>query len=59
MKAKYILRIPEISKRVYDKFPITKGEKECTVEKATMDKLRANLAKKLYDEMPKEKLEFK
>lgn len=60
MKVKHILNIPEIRKRVYEKVPISKDERDgCVTEKAFRDKMREELAKKLYDELPKEKLEFK
>lgn len=56
MKAKHILNIPEIAKRVYDKYPISKDERDgCVTEKAFRDNMRADLAKKLYEEMGKEK----
>lgn len=59
MKANQLLNIPEIRKRVYDKFPIKKSEKKCADEKRIMDNLRVAMAKKLYEEMPKEKMEYK
>jgi hypothetical protein len=59
MKAKDILNIPEIRKRVYEKVPISKDERKgCVTEKAFRDKMREEMAKKLYDEMPKEKQEY-
>lgn len=60
MKVKHILAIPEIHKRVYEKYPISKDERKgCVTEKAFRDKMREEMAKKLYEEMPKEKMEFK
>jgi hypothetical protein len=51
MNLKALLQDPVIGKKVYDKFPVSKAEKRCDIEKATMDNLRLNYAKKLYDEM--------
>jgi hypothetical protein len=50
---------PEISKLVYDKFPESKGEMECAQEKRDMDRLRWNMAKRLYYGEEKEKKEYK
>lgn len=58
MRADQLLNIPEIRKRVYDKFPVSKAEKTCENEKREMNNLRVNFAKKLYDQMPKEKKEY-
>lgn len=40
---------PEISKQVYDKYPVQKKEHECANEKREMDRLRWVMAKRLYD----------
>lgn len=40
---------PDIEKAVYDKFPVSKAEKKCTTEKAIMEALRFEMAKKLYE----------
>lgn len=40
----------ELEKRVYEKFPISKGEMKCRNEKKTMDELRASYRKKLIEQ---------
>lgn len=40
---------PDIKKEVLEKHPVTKAEYKCRVEKKTMNRLRENMAKKLYD----------
>lgn len=51
---------PEISKMVYDKYPVSKAEIECANEKNTMDWLRLRYAKRLIveDKEVKEKMEY-
>jgi hypothetical protein len=55
-KAERIKRA-EIEKRVYEKFPISKAEMKCSVEKGIMNQLRYNFRKKLMEE-GKEKKEY-
>jgi hypothetical protein len=55
-KAERIKRA-EIEKRVYEKFPISKAEMKCSVEKGIMNQLRYNFRKKLMEE-EKEKKEY-
>lgn len=40
---------PEISKKVYEKYPVTNHEKRCMIEKSKMECKRFELAKKLYE----------
>lgn len=58
MKANHLLNHPVVGKMVYDKYPVSKAEKKCPIEKADMDRLRIGMAKKLYEELPKEKMEY-
>jgi hypothetical protein len=55
-KAERIKRA-EIEKRVMEKFPISKAEMKCSVEKGIMNQLRYNFRKKLMEE-GKEKKEY-
>jgi hypothetical protein len=55
-KAERIKRA-EIEKQVYEKFPISKAEMKCSVEKGIMNQLRYNFRKKLMEE-GKEKKEY-
>jgi hypothetical protein len=55
-KAERIKRA-EIEKRVYEKFPISKAEMKCSVERGIMNQLRYNFRKKLMEE-EKEKKEY-
>lgn len=48
---------PEVSKLVYEKYPGTKLEKTCAVEKNRMDGLRLQMAKRLLS-LAKEKKEY-
>lgn len=48
---------PHIAKQVYEKFPVSKAERKCKNEKATMDQLRASHAKKLIEQNP-EKVQY-
>lgn len=50
---------PEIEKLVYEKFPISKAEKKCKREKATMEGLRWRYAKRLFEEIGKPEIEIK
>lgn len=50
---------PEIEKMVYDKFPVSKAEKKCPIEKATMEGLRWREAQRLYDEIGNTQMQFK
>jgi len=50
---------PEIKKKVYDKFPVSKAEKTCKIEKATMDGLRWREAQRLFEEIGKTEIQFK
>lgn len=54
----YLLK-PEIKKMVYDKFPVSKAEKTCKIEKNTMDNLRWREALRLFEEIGKENIQFK
>jgi hypothetical protein len=56
-KAEIIRR--QIEKKVYEKYPVTKGEIECANERATMNQLRYNYRKKLEIEFNNEKVEYK
>lgn len=47
-----------VEKKVYEKFPVSKGEMKCRNEKRDMDRLRANYRKKLYEEIRSEKAEY-
>jgi hypothetical protein len=55
-KAERIKRA-EIEKMVMEKFPISKAEMKCSVEKGIMNQLRYNFRKKLMEE-GKEKKEY-
>jgi hypothetical protein len=45
---------------VYDKYPFTKLEKSgCVSEKSYMDGKRVEYAKRIINEQPKEKIEYK
>jgi translation initiation factor IF-1 len=56
-KAEIIRR--QIEKKVYEKFPVTKGEIECANERRIMNQLRYNYRKKLEIEFNNEKVEYK
>lgn len=47
---------PEIKKKVYERYPVTKMEKRgCEREKARLGALRALYAKRLFSEAPTKK----
>lgn len=50
---------PEIEKKVYEKFPISKAEKKCKIEKANMEGLRWRLAQRLFEEIGKPEIQIK
>jgi hypothetical protein len=52
------VRRAEIEKRVMQKFPISKAEIKCSVERGIMNQLRVNYRKKLEVEMRSEKQEY-
>jgi hypothetical protein len=58
LELKQLLQDPHIHKQVYDKFPVSKAEKKCPVEKSDMAKLRFNFAKKLVEGQSREKVEY-
>lgn len=39
---------PEIKKKVYEVYPVTKAEKKCAIEKSKAEWKRFELAKKMY-----------
>lgn len=41
---------PVIEKMVYDKYPVTRKEKKCAIEKSKVEYLRSELRKRLYKE---------
>lgn len=43
----------ETEKKVYDHFPVTKAERKCATEKATMDQLRMSKRKRLIEQEKK------
>jgi hypothetical protein len=49
------IRRAEIEKRVMEKFPISKAEMKCSVEKGIMNQLRYNFRKKLMEEQQEKK----
>lgn len=51
------IRRAEVEKMVYEKFPISKAEIKCSVERGIMNQLRYNFRKKLMEEQ-KEKKEY-
>lgn len=51
--------MPEIEKMVYEKFPVSKAEKKCKIEKATMEGLRWREALRLFSEIGKQQIQFK
>jgi len=59
MRLTQILAVkPEIGKAVYEKYPLTKKEKQgCASEKAYMDGKRLELAKRLMDAPTKKEYE--
>lgn len=54
-----LLADPVIAKRVYEKYPAKKKEKSCAAEKARLDGLRVELAKRIINGEGKEKMEYK
>lgn len=51
------MRRNEIEKRVYERYPVTKKERECADEKKKMDEIRKIFKKRLI-EQTKEKKEY-
>lgn len=50
---------PEISKRIYNAYPVTKMERRgCEREKARLGYLRLEMAKRLMNEVTTEKVEY-
>ena len=49
------IRRAEIEKLVMEKYPISKAEMKCSVEKGIMNQLRYNLRKKLMEERTEKK----
>lgn len=41
---------PEIKKKVYETYPVTKKEKRCRIEASKREYLRAEMVKRLYNE---------
>jgi hypothetical protein len=52
------IRRAEIEKRVMEKYPISKGEIKCSVERGIMNQLRVNYRRKLEVETRSEKQEY-